>query len=62
MDPPYAIELKEIELLHRTIIERNLLKEHGELIIEHSKHLDLTSLPRWKDSRKYGGTVFSFFE
>lgn len=62
MDPPYAIELKEVEMLHHTIMDRKLLNADGVLIIEHTKHLDLSKLPGWQDSRKYGGTVFSFFE
>ena len=44
------------------VFERNLLNEDGVLIIEHSKHTDLTSHPKHSYDKRYGGNVFSFFE
>ena len=40
----------------------NLLIENGVLIIEHSKHTDISSNKHFSYSKKYGGSVFSFFE
>ncbi len=48
----------ELDLLTN---ENNLLKAEGILIIEHSKHLDISQLAHFKEARKYGGSVFSFF-
>jgi 16S rRNA (guanine(966)-N(2))-methyltransferase RsmD len=61
-DPPYSFSAEKLANMVRLIFENKLLKEFGMLIIEHSKHLDLTSVPHFKNARKYGGSVFSFFE
>ncbi len=60
-DPPYATDHKEFELMVITVFERGLLKPDGTLIVEHSKHTDLTELKYFEMSRSYGGSVFSFF-
>jgi 16S rRNA G966 N2-methylase RsmD len=44
------------------IFKNKLLLENGLLIIEHSKHTVLSGLPNFSSERKYGGSVFSFFE
>jgi 16S rRNA (guanine966-N2)-methyltransferase len=32
------------------------------VIIEHTKHIDLSSILNFTEARKYGGSVFSFFQ
>ena len=61
-DPPYAIEQTALMDLITLIFDRELLTQQGELIIEHSKDHDLSTHKHWMDSRKFGGSVFSFFE
>jgi 16S rRNA (guanine(966)-N(2))-methyltransferase RsmD len=60
-DPPYAIEQDEFLKIVDSVFENNLLNDDGILIIEHSKHTDLSSHNAFDNQRKYGGTVFSFF-
>ena len=43
------------------VFEKDLLKPKGVLIIEHSKHTKLTNNPNFREARKYGNSVFSFF-
>jgi 16S rRNA (guanine(966)-N(2))-methyltransferase RsmD len=61
-DPPYNFSEEQLKDLVVPIFENKLLKEEGFLIIEHTKHLNLSKLPHFKEARKYGGSVFSFFE
>ncbi len=61
-DPPYNLKQEEFESLVNKTFDRNLLKKEGFLIIEHSKHTDLSEVNNFVDSRRYGGSVFSFFE
>ena len=60
-DPPYNFELEQLSNIVQIIFENNLLKEEGFLIIEHTKHTDLSTVPHYEESRRYGGSVFSFF-
>lgn len=60
-DPPYNFEESMFKDLVDLVFEKNSLKEGGTLILEHSKHTKLSSLPNFKESRKYGNSVFSFF-
>ena len=60
-DPPYHIDNEDFIKLIELVFERNLLTEEGMLIVEHSKHTDLSSAINFKESRKYGGSRFSFF-
>lgn len=60
-DPPYNFESDSLEDIVTTTFERNLLKENGVLIIEHSKKIDLSSAQHFSEARKYGNSVFSFF-
>jgi hypothetical protein len=39
-----------------------MLLEGGMLIVEHSKHTDLSHLDHFTQCRRYGGSGFSFFE
>lgn len=61
-DPPYDFEESQFLKIADIVFERNLLNEDGLLIIEHSKHTDLTSHPKHSYDKRYGGNVFSFFE
>jgi 16S rRNA (guanine(966)-N(2))-methyltransferase RsmD len=60
-DPPYQMDLDEFMRIPKVVFDRKLLRAGGKLIIEHSKHTDLSSLEHHNESRKYGGSVFSFF-
>jgi len=60
-DPPYDFSIEKMEKLVSLCFENRLIKEEGSLIIEHTKHLDLSEIDRFLESRKYGGSVFSFF-
>lgn len=60
-DPPYDFDVPALEKLVEATFTNNLLEENGSLIIEHSKKLDLSHLPRFSAIRKYGNSVFSFF-
>lgn len=61
-DPPYDFEASQFLKIADLIFERNILEEEGLLIIEHSKHTDLSGHPQFSYDKKYGGNVFSFFE
>jgi len=39
-----------------------LLSDKGQFILEHQKDHDFSQHPNWVNSRKFGGSVFSFFE
>ena len=60
-DPPYDLGQENFEALVAKTFERNLLNKDGMLIIEHSKHTDLSKVEYFTDARRYGGSVFSFF-
>ncbi|APG59419.1 RsmD family RNA methyltransferase [Christiangramia salexigens] len=61
-DPPYNLEKSDFTKITELVFEKGLLKEDGQLIIEHSKHTDLSDLDHFVEGRKYGSSVFSFFE
>ncbi len=61
-DPPYDMALAEFERISELVFKNQLLREDGVLIIEHSKQMDLSSSLHFSRERKYGGSVFSFFE
>lgn len=61
-DPPYAFPKESLEELIHKILENNWLVEDGLLILEHSKAIDLTQVNSFQENRKYGGSVFSFFQ
>lgn len=61
-DPPYDFELEAFSKIPELIFENNLLDEEGLLIVEHSKHTDLSQLPHYSHSKSYGGNMFSFFK
>jgi len=60
-DPPYAQSLDNFARIVELVFDNHLLLEEGMLILEHSSHTDLSGLKNFKNQRKYGGSVFSFF-
>ncbi|SFS82837.1 16S rRNA (guanine(966)-N(2))-methyltransferase RsmD [Zhouia amylolytica] len=61
-DPPYNFPTEEFARISELVFSKNLLSEDGMLIIEHSKHTDLSQLPNFSYLKSYGGSTFSFFE
>jgi 16S rRNA (guanine(966)-N(2))-methyltransferase RsmD len=61
-DPPYDFEVEAFSKIPELVFENELLEDEGLLIVEHSKHTDLSNLPHYSHSKSYGGNVFSFFE
>ncbi len=61
-DPPYSFDQAQFLKIVDLVMERELLLEDGLLIVEHSDQTDLSSHPNFSEHRKYGGSVFSFFE
>lgn len=61
-DPPYDFDSCQFERIVKLVFEKKLLNENGFLIIEHSKHTDLSKLHNYSESRRYGGSMFSFFQ
>jgi 16S rRNA (guanine966-N2)-methyltransferase len=60
-DPPYDFTIEQFDKICNAVFENNLLNPDGFLIIEHSKHTDLSSIENFSEARKYGGSMFSFF-
>ncbi len=61
-DPPYGFADEQFFQISELVFKNNLLLEDGVLIIEHSKHTDLTKQDYYSYSKNYGSNVFSFFE
>lgn len=59
-DPPY--DLPEADKLPEIIIEKQLIRNGGLFVMEHSKNHHFSHLPHFKEERKYGNVHFSFFE
>ena len=59
-DPPY--ELKELETIPDLIFQKELLKEVGMFILEHSKQNNFEDHPHFVERRVYGSVNFSFFK
>ncbi|MGY5849774.1 RsmD family RNA methyltransferase [Salegentibacter sp. F14] len=60
-DPPYDFDQEAFQNIVTLVFEKDLLRQGGVLILEHSKHTDLSPLEHFDESRKYGSSVFSFF-
>lgn len=58
-DPPYA--LKELPTLPDLVLERNLLKSDGIMVLEHGKDYDFSHHPHFVEHRQYGSVNFSLF-
>ena len=61
-DPPYDFEAKQFLKIVDIVFTKKLLNVDGVLIIEHSKHTDLSNHENHSYDKRYGGNVFSFFE
>jgi 16S rRNA (guanine(966)-N(2))-methyltransferase RsmD len=61
-DPPYNFDLEMFSKIPELVFSNNLLEDDGVLIVEHSKHTNLSGLENYSHSKSYGGNVFSFFE
>jgi 16S rRNA (guanine(966)-N(2))-methyltransferase RsmD len=61
-DPPYNLEQRDFEKIIEKAFNNQWLTDDGFLIIEHSKHTNLSNSEYFVDARRYGGSVFSFFE
>ena len=60
-DPPYDLSTEDFAKIPELVFKNQMLLDDGMLIIEHSKHTDLSSLDHFSNQRRYGGSVFSFF-
>lgn len=60
-DPPYDFPLEEFTKIPELIFKNQLLENDGLLIVEHSKHTNLSDLDYYSHSKSYGGNTFSFF-
>ena len=60
-DPPYDLEREVFIQLVDLVMEGELLKEEGVLVLEHATKMKLDDHPSFEESRKYGGSSFSFF-
>jgi 16S rRNA (guanine(966)-N(2))-methyltransferase RsmD len=58
-DPPY--DLEGIEEIIKIVFDRDLLKENGWLILEHSPGKDFSSFDFFDQHRNYGKVNFTFF-
>ncbi|GAA4279055.1 RsmD family RNA methyltransferase [Aquimarina mytili] len=61
-DPPYDFTKEQFLKIAELVFKNELLLDNGILIIEHSKYTSLEDAPYFDNSRKYGGSVFSFFK
>lgn len=59
-DPPY--DYPNYEPIYKIIFEKRLIMNGGMLIFEHDKKKDFSYLPYFSQVRKYGTSLFSFFE
>lgn len=61
-DPPYSFDGEQFLAISTLIFSKDMLNENGLLIIEHSKDTDLSKNKHFSYCKRYGGSVFSFFE
>jgi 16S rRNA (guanine(966)-N(2))-methyltransferase RsmD len=61
-DPPYQMSQDDFARIPEQVFAQKLLTDEGVLILEHSKHTDLSNLDNFTNQRRYGGSVFSFFQ
>ena len=61
-DPPYNLPFDSFAKIVHTVFNRQLLLEDGILIVEHSDQTNLGDVPYFSEARKYGGSIFSFFQ
>ncbi|MCC1485544.1 16S rRNA (guanine(966)-N(2))-methyltransferase RsmD [Winogradskyella immobilis] len=61
-DPPYNFDVDAFTKIPELVFKNQLLEDQGVLIVEHSKHTDLSHINQFSYSKSYGGNSFSFFE
>jgi 16S rRNA (guanine(966)-N(2))-methyltransferase RsmD len=61
-DPPYGFTDDQFFQIPELVLKNNLLHQNGMLIIEHSKHTELSNQNGFSFKKSYGSNVFSFFE
>jgi 16S rRNA (guanine(966)-N(2))-methyltransferase RsmD len=61
-DPPYDFEVEAFAKIPDLVFKNQLLEDEGILVVEHSKHTDLSHLEHYSYFKSYGGNMFSFFE
>jgi 16S rRNA (guanine(966)-N(2))-methyltransferase RsmD len=61
-DPPYDLDIKTQNKMVDISFERNLIKPEGLFILEHIDSFNFSTHPHFKESRKYGMSIFSIFE
>lgn len=61
-DPPYDFSQEQFEKIVNLVFENQILEEGGMLVIEHSPQTTLSHLNHFREQRKYGSSIFSFFE
>jgi 16S rRNA (guanine966-N2)-methyltransferase len=61
-DPPYSMRQNDFERMIELVLSNEILEQDGMMIIEHSKHTNLEHIAHYSFQKKYGGSVFSFFE
>lgn len=61
-DPPYDFNIEVFSTIPKLVFSNELLEVGGLLIIEHSKHTNLSELEYYSKTKNYGGNAFSFFE
>ena len=58
----YNNGVEEFETIKSIIETRKILRPEGWFIFEHTEKIDFSSNQKHKESRKYGSSVFSFFQ
>jgi len=61
-DPPYDFDVEAFSKIPELVFKNELLEDEGILVVEHSKHTDISHLENYAYSKSYGGNMFSFFE
>lgn len=61
-DPPYQMPQNDFEKIISLVFENHLIEEQGLLIIEHATYTKMDHLNYLSFQKKYGGSIFSFFE
>ena len=61
-DPPYDFTHEQFAQIPTLVFKNNIVLNDGILIVEHSKHTNLSELENFSYAKNYGGSVFSFFE
>ena len=58
-DPPFSLAM--LPDVPRLVIEKNILREGGAFVMEHSRENDFSNLPFFYQKRIYGAVNFSIF-